>query len=162
MKKVIGLSPYSKDVNAYVKRLEELGFSKTRLSVVNDENSIRCLLGCNPTPIVVQYASWGIILGVSVYGIFALVAMWCDCIIYPVNRLVAAEIVIIGMIAGALIGGLLGVFIGWAEYEKNTHLYIQGVNIGESVIVLEAGIRETDRAVEVLQAIGCQGVCVLP
>jgi len=162
MKKVIGLFPYSKDVNVYLSRIEEMGFSKARLSVVTEENNIRCLLGCNPTPIVVQYATWGIILGVSVYGVFALVAMWCDCIIYPVSRLVAAEIIIIGMLAGVLIGGLIGVFIGWAEFEKNTHLYIQGVNIGESVIVLEAGTRETDRAVEALQEIGCQGVCVLP
>jgi len=162
VKTVIGLYPSKQDVSVQCKRIEEAGFTKDCLSVITQEKSIKCLLGCEPNQIIARYASWGAILGIAIYGIFVLVAVWCDCIIYPISQLIAIEIVIGGIAAGAFFGGFLGVFVGWAEYENDTHLYTQGVNLGEKVFVLQTEVEHAEKAMETLRQIGCLGVRKLP
>jgi hypothetical protein len=162
VKTVIGLYPSKQDVIEPCKRIEEAGFTKDSLSVITQGNTIKCLLGCKPAQIITRYASWGATLGIAIYGIFVLVAVWCDCIIYPISQLIAFEIVIGGIAAGAFFGGFLGVFVGWAEYENDTHLYTQGINLGDQVIVLRTEVEHTEKAMETLRQVGCLGVRMLP
>lgn len=162
MRTVIGLFPSRQDVSEESKRIEEAGFSKDNMRVITKERSIKCLLGCEPNSIVAKYASWGALLGILVYGIFILVAAWCDCTIYPISQLIAFEIVLFGILAGTIIGVILGAFIGWAEYEKDIHLYTQGINYGEKVFVLQTETDNVKKAMETLSQIGCLGVRMLP
>lgn len=162
MSTVIGLFPSNQDVSEEAKRIEKAGFSNDSLRVITKEGSIKCLLGCEPNQIVAKYASWGALLGILVYGIFIFVAAWCDCTIYSISQLIAFEIVLVGVLAGTIIGGILGAFIGWAEYEKDTHLYTQGVNFGEKVFVLQADTEDAEKAMKTLKQVGCLGVRMLP
>lgn len=162
MSEVIGLFPSTRDVGEEIKEMEEIGFTKNDIRVITKEGHLKKILGCEPNRIVMNYAILGALLGIAVYGIFVLVAVWCDCAIYPIKQLIVVEIVLAGIIAGALFGGILGIFIGLAEYEKGTHLYIQGVKIGEKVFALKTDKRNVDKAVKILTQIGCQGVQVLP
>ena len=162
MRTVIGLFPSCQDVSEESKRIEEAGFSKDNMRVITKEGSIKCLLGCEPNSIVAKYASWGALLGILVYGIFILVAAWCDCTIYPISQLIVFEIVLFGILAGTIIGGILGAFIEWAEYEKDIHLYTQGINYGEKVFVLQTETDNVKKAMETLSQIGCLGVRILP
>ena len=162
MRTIIGLFPSHQDVSEESKRIEEAGFSKDNMRVITKERSIKCLLGCEPKPIVAKYASWGALLGILVYGIFILVAAWCDCTIYPISQLIAFEIVLFGILAGTIIGGILGLFFGWAEYEKDIHLYTQGINYGDKVFVLQTETDNVNKAIETLSQIGCLGVRMLP
>jgi hypothetical protein len=162
MRTVIGLFPSNQDVTEESRKIKEAGFSEDNMRVITSEGSVKCLLGCEAKPTVIKYTSWGALLGIFVYGIFILVAVWCDCILYPISQLVALGIFIVGILAGTIVGGILGVFIGLAEYEKDTHLYTQGVNFGDKVFVLRTERENVEKAMETLTQIGCLGVQMLP
>jgi len=162
MKTVIGLYHSHQAINEQYMLFEQAGFTKDHFSVISEDKPARCLLGCDPTKIVTRYASWGAITGIIVYGVFILFAAWCDCTIYSISQVLASEIVIVGILAGSFVGGLLGVFIGYAEYEKDTHLYLQGIQLGDKLFVLETEKKDAEKAVQVLEDAGCLGVRMLP
>jgi hypothetical protein len=120
-----------------IQQLEYAGFAKDYIRVLTKIGTIKKILGFNPNRIVAEYASWGALLGIAIYGIFILVAVWCDCILYPISQLIAFEIILVSILCGAFKCGIIGGFTGMAEYEKETHLYTQGINIGDKVFVLQ-------------------------
>jgi hypothetical protein len=162
MRTVIGLYPSRQDLNEQVQKIEDAGFRKDALEVISEEKSVKCLLGCEPNRIIAKYASLGALIGTGIYGVFFIVAAWCDCNLYPISQLVATEIVLAGVLAGAIFGGIIGVFIGLAEYEKDTHLYTQGMNFGKKLFVLQADDDDAERAMDTLNQIGCLGIRMLP
>ncbi|MGB6681813.1 MAG: hypothetical protein WBF08_10900 [Candidatus Bathyarchaeia archaeon] len=162
MSTVFGLFPSNQDVSEELKKIGEAGFSQDSIRVLTKERPIKKLLGCEPNRIVAKYASWGALLGISTYGILVLVAVWCDCNLYLISQLIAFEIVLIGILIGALIGGIIGGFTGMAEYKKDTHLYTQGINIGDKVFVLQTERGDVEKAIKILNQIGCLGVRMLP
>jgi hypothetical protein len=162
MRTVIGLFPSNQDVSEEFERIEEAGFTKDSMRVITKERSIKCLLRCEPDRIVAKFASWGALLGILVYGSFSIVAVWCDCTLFPISQLIAFEIVLVGILAGTIVGGIVGVFIGLAEYEKDTHLYTKGIRFGDKVFVLQTDIEDVEKAIETLSQIGCLGVRMLP
>jgi len=162
MSTIIGLFPSQKDIDKELKQMEESGFSKDNIRVITKDRPIKNLLGCEPNRIVAEHAATGALFGIAVYGIFVLVAVWCDCMLYPISQLIAFEIILVGILCGALFGGIIGLFIGMAEYEKDTHLYTQGIRIGDKVFVLQTEIDNVEKAKETLSQIGCLGVRMLP
>ena len=162
MNTIIGLFPSQKDINEELKQMEEAGFSEDNIRVITKDRPIKKLLGCEPNRILAEHAAAGALFGIAVYGIFVLVAVWCDCMLYPISQLIAFEIILVGILCGALFGGIIGLFIGMAEYEKDTHLYTQGIRIGDKVFVLQTEIDNVEKAKEKLSQIGCLGVRMLP
>ena len=63
---------------------------------------------------------------------------------------------------GALIGGIIGGITGMAEYEKDTHLYTQGVQMGNRVLVLLTELGYVERAKTSLLQVGCISVRMIP
>ena len=159
---VIGLYPSNQEVIQEIQQLEYAGFAKDYIRVLTKIGTIKKILGFDPNRIVAEYASWGALLGIAIYGIFILVAVWCDCILYPISQLIAFEIILVSILCGAFIGGNIGGFTGMAEYEKDTHIYIQGINMGEKVFVLQTERGDAGKAIETLSQIGCLGVRMLP
>jgi len=151
MSTVIGLFPSNNDGSEELKRMEEAGFTKDNIRVITKGRQIKKLLGCEPNRIVVEYASWGALLGIGLFGIFTFVAVWCDCILYPISQLIAFEIVLVGILIGALIGGIIGVFSGLAVYEKDTYLYTQGIHVGDNVFVLQTPREDIEKAIIILR-----------
>ena len=162
MKTVIGLYHAHEPIDKQIMLIEKAGFTRDLVSVISEDNSARRLLGCDPIKIVSLYASWGALSGMMIYGVFMLFAAVCDCMIYAINQLLASEIVFAGLLAGSVIGGLLGIFIGLAEYEQNTHLYLQGIQFGNKLLVIETHTKDAEKAVQVLKDTGCLGVRKLP
>ena len=161
MSTVIGLFRANQEVSQEIEQLEEAGFAKDNIRVLTKDRPVKKLLGCEPNRIVAEYASWGALLGITVYGIFILVGVLCDCILYPISQLIAFEIVLVGILIGALIGGIIGGLTGMAEYEKNAHLYTQGINIGDKVFVLQTESGDEGKAINTLHQISCLGVRML-
>lgn len=159
---VIGLFPSDQNLSENFKRVEEAGFTRDSMRVVTKERSIKWLLGCEPNRIVAKYASLGALIGVFVYGFFIMVAAWCDCTTYSISQIIVSEIVLAVILVGVIVGGIIGVYIGFAEYEKDTYLYTQGIDLGDKVFVLQTDAKHADEAMEILSQIGCRGVRMLP
>ena len=162
MSTVIGLFTSQKDIDEKLKQMEEAGFSKENIRVITKDRPIKKLLGCEPNRIVAEHAAAGALFGMTIYGIFVLVAVWCDCMIYPISQLIAFEIILVGILCGALFVVIIGLFRVMAEYEKDTHLYTQGIRIGDKVFVLQTELDNVEKAKETLSQIGCLGVRMLP
>ena len=158
---VIGLFPCRQEVNNEISQLEDAGFTRDNICVSKNVGSIKKLLKCEPNRVVAKYALWGAFIGTALYGIFSLVAVWCECNLYPLSQTIAFEIVVAGVLVGALIGGIIGGFTGLAEYETDTHLYIQGIIVGDKVFVLHVEGDEEEKAIRTLRQIGCLGIRVL-
>jgi hypothetical protein len=159
---VIGLFPCNQEVSYQLEQLEGAGFTKDNIQVLTNARTVLKLLGCEPNCVVARCAGWGALFGIALYGVFALVASWCDCFLFQFSHPIAFEIILVGTIFGALIGGFMGGITGMAEYEKDTHLYTQGVRMGNSVLVLQTELGDVERAKSTLRQMGCIGVSIIP
>ena len=162
MSTVIGLFPCNQEESYQVGQLEEAGFTKDNIRVVTNDSAILKLFSCEPNRVVAKYAVCGALLGIVIYGIFALVAGWCECNLFQFIRIIAFDILLVGTLFGALIGGVMGGITGMAEYEKDTHLYTQGVRLGNRVFVIQTDSGDVERAKTSLRRVGCTGVRVIP
>lgn len=81
---------------------------------------------------------------------------------YLISQTIAFEIILSGVLIGALICGIIGVFTSLAEYEKDTHFYTQGINVGDKVLVFHATREDVEKAEKTSRQIGCRGVRVVP
>jgi hypothetical protein len=158
MSGVIGLFPCKQEVTYQIEKLEDAGYPRDRIRIITESGSIHQLLCCDPNPIVKAYAGWGAFIGIAIYGIFALVASWCECNLLHFGPNIGLGIVIVGVLCGAFIGAFIGGIVGMAEYEKDTHLYTRGISKGSKVLVLETNTEQSERAERALRTIGCTGV----
>jgi hypothetical protein len=65
------------------------------------------------------------------------------------------------LLAGAIVGGLLGCIVGVAEFEKDSHLYVQGARLGGRVIVVQASEEDAERVKRILEQENASGVKAL-
>ncbi|MGD8753707.1 MAG: hypothetical protein PVG14_19920, partial [Anaerolineales bacterium] len=125
MNPVIGLFRREVDIDLVLNRLIKGGFTEDNVSVLDQETTIRKLLGCDPTCVVPRYAAWGASTGIAIYGIFGLAAGWCECNLLGFGYAYGTLSLVGGLLAGAFIGGFIGAFLGVAEFEKKSDPYIQ-------------------------------------
>jgi hypothetical protein len=161
MSAAIGLYPCNQEVDHQIHKLEEAGYSKDRISVISQARSIYQLMDCYPAPVVSRYAGWGVFFGILIYGIFALVASWCECNIFQYSHEIAFGTVLVGVLFGGSIGAFIGCITGMAEYENQTHLYTQGIQMGNKVLLLRVNTEESELAKKALRNIGCTGIKAL-
>ena len=155
---VISLAPSSLNYYDILNYIKHEGFDNHEIIVLRSEKEFQKTLGCDPSCIVVNYASWGALIGIAIYGVFAVFAALCNCNLLHYSTKITLGIALIGISFGAFIGGFMGCIVGLAEYEKDTHFYTQGIRMGEKLIVLRIEQTEIDKAIATLLQIGCTGV----
>jgi hypothetical protein len=162
MSTIIGLIPDQREISTEVERLVETGIPEENILVLAKEKAVREILGCDPICTVRYYAIWGALLVGTIYGIFGIVAAWCECNLLGFNQPSGMLTLIGGVLAGGFVGGILGAIIGLGESEENTHLYTQGVRIGNRVLVLQTESGDVEKAKKTLRQVGCIGVRMIP
>jgi hypothetical protein len=155
---VIGLLSAKQKPIDEINHLEETGITRDNIRVLNQIGAIYKLFGCNPKREVIKYAGWGALFGILIYGIFSAAAGWCECNIFKFSTIIGLEVVFIGLLFGGLGGGFMGSIVGMAMFEKDTHLYIQGVRMGDKVITVQSDKEDTLKVDQMLRQIGCTGV----
>ena len=158
MKPVIGFFWHETDISLAVNRLQEAGFAEDKISILTQESAIRNLLGCKPGIVVPKYAAWGAFFGIITYGIFGLVAGWCQCNLFSFEQVYGIGAFLGVILGGAFVGGFLGCIAGVAESEKDSHLYVQGARMGGRVIVVQANEENTAEATLILEQEKASGV----
>lgn len=161
MSTVIGLCPRDGDIDLVLQGLEKAGFARERMRILNLENRILRLFGCRPNYVVAKYAGMGALMVGVIYGLAALIAGWCECNLFGFPMWVAHETLLAGLLGGAVIGGVMGIFAGIAEYEAETHLYTQGARMGGRAIVVQGDEGEVEKVEHVLQQGGSHSVRTL-
>ena len=162
MTQVVGLFWQESDVDHSVKTLEQGGFSNDCIALMHTNQSIRELFDCcRPWRIVGRYAGLGAFLGVLTYATFAVVAGWCECAILAYGREFALGTLLAGILAGTIVGGMLGLFVGWAEADKDVQFYLQGMRLGGRVLAVQAREAEIEKAREILKLENAHGIRVI-
>jgi hypothetical protein len=161
MTSLIALIKGDEPLARLVQRLKEAGFSEDRVRVLNQEKAILRILGCDPRCTVSRYAALGAFLGAAAYAIPALLAGLCQCNLFQFSQVYGIGAFAGGILAGAFIGGGLGVFYGAAEFEKDSQLYVQGTRIGGSVIVIHTYEAEVENVRYILEQEKASGVKTL-
>jgi len=145
MSSIIGLLRTDDDARRSIQKLKESGFPEDKIGIYTQESAIRKLLGCEPTYSVSRYVVWGASIGIAVYALFALFAGLCQCNLFQFGQGYGIATFLGGILAGAFVGGGLGCLVGAAEFEKDSHLYVQGARIGGRVIVNVKHILEQEK-----------------
>ena len=155
---VIALFWREVDTTQAVNRLKKAGFVEDKIGVFTQESAIRSLLDCKPSEVVPKYAAWGAFFGIIIYGIFGLVAGWCQCNWFSFEQMYGIGAFLGIILGGVFVGGLLGCIAGIAESEEDSHLYIQGIRMGGNVIVVQANEEDIERAISILEQEKASGV----
>jgi len=161
MSTVIGLYPANQEVSQEIERLKYAGFVRDNIRVLNNDGAIKKLLGCDPYHILGKYASWGTLFGIVVYGVLILSAILFDSNFYPIGQTIGFEIILVGILFCALMGGIIGAIKGLAQYQEDTYLYTQRINIDDNLFILQTPREDEEKAVKALCQIGCRDVRVV-
>jgi uncharacterized membrane protein len=162
MRTIIGVLPKGSDVNRGVQSLKKEGFPARKIRLITKASTVRTLLHCEPSCVVARYSAIGAIFVALIYGVSASFAGWCECNLFNFDQAIALETIVAGVLIGGFIGAALGMFVGVAEYEKDTHLYTRGFQRGEQLIVVETDHNNSEKAIQILLEEGFIGVKTLP
>jgi hypothetical protein len=162
MKPLIGLFGRGVDTTQTINRLKQVGIGEDKINFLTQESAIRRLLGCEPRGLVSRYIAWGAFFGIAIYGIFGLVASFCQCNLLHFEHNFGIGTILALTLGGAFVGGIIGCLIGAAESEKDSHLYVQGARIGGRVIVVQTGEEDFENVKLILEQANVSGVRPLP
>ena len=158
MKSIIGLFNDQEAVSSTMERLDEAGVPADKINLLSSPNSVNKLLGCSPVCIVTNYTAWGAAIGASIYAIYGIAALFCECGIIQYGREVGLLALLGAALAGSVVGGVIGGLLGLGESEKDTQLYVQGVNFGGRVISIRVPDEDADRVIKILTNSNLLGV----
>lgn len=161
MSKIIGILPSQFDISTEVEGLVEFGLSSEDIQILTKENSIQKALGCNPICTVKYYAVGGALLIGAIYGIFGVVAAWCECNLLSFDQPFGYLTLIGGVLAGGLVGGILGAMLGLGESEKHSHLYVQEARLGATVVLVNTMLEKAEQTGEFMRKGGFIGIKTL-
>jgi hypothetical protein len=162
MNTIIGLFLYDEGFEyPVVERLKEAGIAGRRISILSNPHAVSRLLGCEPTCVVSRYAVRGASLGIVIISIFGVVAGWCQCNFLGFGQVYGMVAFLGALLAGVFIGGFLGCILGVAKFEKDSHLYVQGVRMGGKVIAIQASEEAAGMVKRILEQENASGVKVL-
>jgi len=160
MSKIIGLLPGGSNIQLRLNELEQQGLSSADIQILNRENNVWDALGCEPFCKVRDSAIVGALIGGSIYAVFGLVAAWCECNLLGFGGPYGMFTLVAGILAGLFVGGALGALVGLANSESGAHLYIQGVRMGDQMVVIEVPDQKVDIVKNLLIRSGLSGVKV--
>ena len=161
MKSIIGLFSYESAVNPAVERLKDAGIAGDQISILSNPKTIDELFGCDPVCVIKNYTVWGILIGIGTYAIFGAAAALCQCNLMQYGQVYGIGTFLGAILAGAFVGGVIGVLVGAGEAEKDTHLYVQGVHLGGRVISIQVPDENVEPVKQILAEENVTGVKVL-
>ena len=161
MSMIIGILPSQFDISTEVEGLIEFGLSSEDIQILTKENSIQKALGCNPICTVKYNAVGGALLIGAIYGIFGVVAAWCECNLFSFDQPFGYLTLIGGVLAGGLVGGILGAMLGLGESEKHSHLYVQEARLGATVVLVNTMLEKAEQTREFMRKGGFIGIKTL-
>lgn len=160
MRKIIGLLPGGSNIQLQFNELELQGLSSEDIHILNRENNVRDALGCEPFCKVRDSSLLGALIGITIYAVFGLVAAWCECNLLGYGGPYGIFTLVGGILAGLFVGGSLGALVGLANSESGAHLYIQGVRMGDEMVVIEVPDQKVEIIKNLLIRSGLRGVKV--
>jgi hypothetical protein len=161
MKPMIGLLNDGAAMSPTVEQLRAAGFAEERINILTEPGAVTKLLGCDPACVMKHYTAWGAVIGGGIYAVFGVVAGLCQCGFIHLGREYGILAFFGALLAGTLIGGVIGALAGVGEAEKDTQLYVQGVNFGGMIITVQVTEKDIELVERILTAPNVLGLKML-
>jgi hypothetical protein len=161
MTHVIGLFPHGlKDDRSFVD-LRSAGFNPAKIGMMSEDQVIWEVFGSKQGRVIAAYTGLGALAGFVIYGIFALLASWCQCYLFQSDTLVQWKTFLGGILAGMFVGSSLGLFVGISKLEELIALYSQGRQINGKLVEVQVSGKRANQVKNVLEQDGACEVKII-
>jgi hypothetical protein len=150
MKAVMALLSPGDDVERAVAEMQAEGFSAEQICVLENERAIWERIDCSTRSSEVRDATIGAGLVGLIYAVFG-VAAAISGIGNSMPAAWSAGSAVVFLLIGLGLGAFWGAFVGRAEAEKDTHLYLEGVRRGQVLVLVWAGESQGLQAMQILR-----------
>lgn len=157
MKAVIGLMNREDELNGAVSALRAAGFDQSMIRVLANCHDLRENMDCSCRRSVFRDAAIGAAVIGGVYVVFGIAAAW-GAVLNGAPVLWSIGAAVVFLMVGMAMGAFGGAFVGRAEAEKDTHLYVEGVRRGDAVLLVWADQQRMAQAMNILRHAGALGV----
>lgn len=161
MDTVIGLFHDRSDANQAVTELEEAGFDSEEIGLLAQREAVEDVLHVDREEAAVESAGAGALGGSALGGLIGLLAGASALVVPGIGPAVAVGTwaSVLGTTAagagvGAAYGGVVGALIGLGMTEEQTNVYVEGVQEGGILMVVQPEDNRPALAEEVLRANG--------
>jgi len=142
MTTVIGLFQERMDLNSTTIELQSQCFSTDQMHVIEKTGQFRKYMDCSYARSMVANTVGGAVFFGAIFALIGLVAGFCESLAgMPTDLCLGAAIVLLFL--GALVGGLFGAVIGWAEVDRETHFYLKGLEKGHRLLLVQTDEEDT-------------------
>ena len=168
MATTIGLFRDREDTEQAVAALEEADFTRAEVGLLAQRDAVEDILDADREEAAVESAGVGALGGSALGGLIGLLAGTSAIVVPGVGPAIAvgAWAGVLGTTAagagvGAAYGGLVGALIGFGVTEEQTHVYVEGVQEGGILMVVQPESGSKDVAAEILRDHGAMAVNTL-
>jgi len=168
MDTIIGLFRDRDDAEQAVAALEEADFTRDEVGLLAQRGAVEDILAPDREEAAVESAGVGALGGSALGGLIGLLAGASAIVVPAIGPAVAvgAWAGVLGTTAagagvGAAYGGLVGALIGFGVTEEQTHIYVEGVQQGGILIVVQPEDGRKTLAAEILREHGGTAVNTL-
>jgi hypothetical protein len=136
MKTVIGLFQDKNDLNSASIELQSQGFSDDQMHVIEEASQFRNYMDCSYGRSMLKNTIGGAAFIGIIFALIGMAAGFCESLAgMPTGLCIGVGVVL--LLLGALVGGLLGAIIGWAEVDRETHSYLAGLEKGHTLMLVK-------------------------
>ena len=164
MSTVIGLLKEDRQLASVTARLQAAGCALDRIRILTQPGEAHSLLDkkavakCQMS----RYVGLGVLVGLIFFGPIGFISSLVGCTVFGCSPLI--WVVAMGDLSliGALFGAACGCFFGLDRFERDTHLYTEGIGWGNKLVVVTTDTPTTEaRTVQILQEEDAAGVKIL-
>lgn len=165
MDTIIGLFKNHNKADQALAALEEAGFTRDEIGLLAQRDAVEDVLSADREEAAVESAGAGAVGGSALGGLIGLLAGASAIVVPGIGPALAVgawagvlSTTAAGAGIGAAYGGLVGALIGFGVTEEQTHVYVEGVQQGGILIVVQSEDDKNALAAKTLRAQG--GVAV--
>jgi hypothetical protein len=160
MSTVVGLIKKEQSLTVLTDRLASAGCGLEQVKVLTNPREVHALLDKNALAKcqMSRCAGTGALLGLMLFAPVGFMAAAAGCMVFGCQPLV--WLFTFGGLSfiGGIFGAMFGCFFGGDRFERNEHLYAEGVGWGHKLVVINADTAEAktsaERVLQQEQAIG--------
>ena len=161
MSTVIGFFPQASGLPQAIQQIQEAGFGKEDCQILRNENAIRKIMSYEPTCVLTKHARWGAITSIMLFCIPTLMVDLCAYNLFGYYYPPGIETFIASILVGAGVGAILGLTVCTVEHNKIMEFFIQGVQKGGKVFLVQAKGEDCERVQIILQQAGSTSIQTL-
>jgi hypothetical protein len=136
METVIGLFQNKIDLNRTNTELQNRGFSEEQIHVIEKASQFRNYMDCSYGRSMLKNMIGGAVFFGIIFAVIGMAAGFCEALAgMPPGLCVGVGVVL--LLLGALVGAFLGAIIGWARVDGETRFYLDGLEKGHTLMLVQ-------------------------